>query len=224
MLYYFPAHTTFNVIQVEDRFYAEESRTHHYLSSYTFGPLRKILEDYLLTSNLSSIISMPNSGLDVMIDADKREDLSRLYRLFIMVPTGLSTLRKALRDSIIRRGKELAAASGSGGANVADEGEIEDDKGKGKVKAIGGAVQTLQVALKWVQDVLDLKDKFNAVWVQAFRGDREIETGINEARNIHASITTFVMLLSRRLRPSSISMINLPSSSLSSLMRTSRKG
>lgn len=149
------------------------------MSSHTYHPLRKILEDNLLTAHLSAIIAMPNSGLDVMIDSDRKDDLSRLYRLFIMVPTGLSTLRRALRDSVVRRGKELATTGAGGGVDAAGEDEAEDVKGKGKAKSGAGA-QTLQVALKWVQDVLDLKDKFNAIWSQAFGNDREIETGINE--------------------------------------------
>ena len=127
---------------------------------------------------------MPNSGLDVMIDTDKSEDLSRLYDLFIMVPIGLPTLRRAIRDSIVRRGKELTAVAGTAGAD-ADEDEAGDIRGKGKARAVGGAAQNLQIALKWVQDVLDLKDKFDAVWVKAFRMDREIETGLNEVCGGH---------------------------------------
>ena len=114
-----------------------------------------------------------------MIDLDKKEDLSRLYRLYIMVPTGLSTLRRALRETIVRRGKELANANASGSADIAED-EPEDVKGKGKAKAASPVAQTLQLALKWVQDVLDLKDKFDNIWAHAFQSDREIETGINE--------------------------------------------
>lgn len=184
--------------RVEERFYAEESRTHHYLASYTFGPLRKILESHLITAHLSTIISMPNSGMDAMIDTDKLEDLSRLYRLFMMVPTGLSILRKAIRDSIVRRGKELATTGSAGGADAGDDDEFEDAKGKGKARAVGGASQTLQVALKWVQDVLNLKDRFDAMWVESFRGDRDIETGLNEAFetfiNLHEKSPEFISL------------------------------
>lgn len=164
---------------MEERLYAEESRTNHYLSSLTYVPLRKILEDHLLTAHLTTILSMPNSGLDAMIDADKRDDLSRLYKLFLMVPAGLPTLRRALRDSVIRRGKELAVVNTATGGDAEPDDEPEDVKGKGKAKASAGS-QTLQLALKWVQDVLNLKDKIDALWREAFRGDRDIENGVNE--------------------------------------------
>ncbi|KAA1467488.1 Cullin-domain-containing protein [Dentipellis sp. KUC8613] len=170
--------------RVEGRFVEENSRTHQYLSLQTAYPLQQILKDTLLTPHLSRIISMPNSGLDVMIDSDKFDDLSRLYRLFIQVPDGLPCLRRALKDSILRRGTELnnvnppADADGGG-----DEEPDPSGKGKGKAKARPppAGAQSLAMALKWVQDVLQLKDKFDTIWKKSFRSDREIESGLNEA-------------------------------------------
>jgi len=171
--------------RVENRFDSEESRTHHFLSSKTSSPLRQILENNLLTPHLSTVISMPNSGLDVMINLDKLDDLARMYRLFAMIPTGVPTLKKALRETILQRGKEINSASLS---PATDDAGIEEDaekstkvKGKGKARPPNAGSQTLSLALKWVQDVLDMKDKFDTIWVSAFQSDREIETGINEA-------------------------------------------
>lgn len=171
-----------NFIQVNQRFEAEESRTHHYLSSQTSIPLRHILENNLLKPNLSTVIDMPYSGLDSMIDTDKMDDLALLYKLYIMVPAGLPCLRKALKASIARRGKEINAVSAV--TDSADKlidivGDDDDAKGKGKSRPASGA-QTLALALKWVQDVLDLKDKFDQVWKRSFRSDRDLESALNE--------------------------------------------
>ncbi|KAF7794808.1 hypothetical protein EIP86_005950 [Pleurotus ostreatoroseus] len=167
--------------QVASRFDSEESRTHHYLSSNTTAPLRRILEANLLTPHLTAVINMPNSGFDTMLDLDKFDDLSRLYSLLIMVPSGPPTLKKTIKASIVRRGQEINSYSvGIDGAQ--DEEEPEDAKGKGKGKARPNTgAQTLQLALKWVEEVLQLKDKFDAVWTRAFRSDRELESGMNEA-------------------------------------------
>ncbi|KAH7884715.1 Cullin [Phlebopus sp. FC_14] len=174
--------------RAEARFDSERSRTHHYLYSQTGPPLRRILEQYLLTQNLSTIISMPNSGLDAMVDLDRVEDLNRLYRLFIMVSTGLPTLRRAIKDSILRRGKDitqLSVAIDNPGDVDMEEDKLDANAGKGqgksKGRAQGGINQTLAVALKWVQDVLDLKDKFDQLWKLAFESNREIESSLNEA-------------------------------------------
>lgn len=129
---------------------------------------------------------MPNSGLDVMIDLDKLDDLARLYRLFSMVPAGVPTLRKALRETVIRRGRDISSASLSmDGDDPQDEDAVERSskaKGKGKARANAGS-QVLSLALKWVQDVLDIKDKFDQLWTDAFRSDREIESSVNEVRS-----------------------------------------
>lgn len=158
---------------------AEESRAHHYLSSLTAEPLRRILEVNLLTNHLVDIISKESSGLDTMIDSDKIDDLARLYRLYSMVPQGIPCLRNALKDSIVRRGNEINQSS----LGIDAETELVDpppSDRKGKGKAVPSAQLHLNAALKWVQDVLDLKDKFDAVWLNAFSSDRDLESGLNE--------------------------------------------
>ncbi|KAJ7593081.1 Cullin-domain-containing protein [Mycena floridula] len=157
--------------RAEARFESEESRTHHYLSLDTATPLRQILKDTLLTPHLDTIVKMPNSGLDPMIDLDKIDDLQRMYGLFITVPTGLPCLKRSLKESINRRGKDINASSASDAVDPLDA-----PKSKPK-----NAVQALSLALKWVQDVLDLKDRFTLIWKRAFRSDREVEGSIDEA-------------------------------------------
>ncbi|PIL35566.1 transcription factor [Ganoderma sinense ZZ0214-1] len=174
--------------RVEARFHEEESRTHHILSTLTTLPLRRILEQHLVSAHLWTVINMPNSGLDAMIDSDRVDDLARLYRLFTRVSAGLPCLRKSLRETIIRRGKEINESSSSAGGEGVDSGGEDDGmdgsgKGKGKAKARppNAASQTLSLALKWVQDVLDLKDKFDKIWSKAFQSDRDLESSLNEA-------------------------------------------
>ncbi|RXW17529.1 hypothetical protein EST38_g8325 [Candolleomyces aberdarensis] len=171
--------------RVESRYQSEDSRIHHYLSPQTGPAVIQILESTLLTPNLATVISMPNSGLDTMIDTNKLSDLARLYRLYLPVPTGRQCLKKALRESILRRGKELNESSSgpSVGEGDADDGPEEDSskrKEKAKSKARIPNMNALP-AIKWVQDVLDLKDMFDSVWKEAFQSDREVEGAINEA-------------------------------------------
>jgi cullin 3 len=191
----------------------EADRTAHYLSTFTHPPLQDLLVAHLLTPNLQSILHMPGTGLAPMLDADRVSDLRRLYTLFLRVPDdgGRTALRHALRGDIEERGKvinegtkEDAAAGpsrangevegggagmdvdGDANANVAKGSETVDAKGKGKAKAptTGGAT-ALASALRWVQDVLDLKDKFDRVLEQAFGGDKSVQSSINEVSKIH---------------------------------------
>lgn len=182
-------------MQVEERLDSEQARTHHYLYSQTGGPLRDILERHLLTQNLSTIIRMPNSGLDVMVDLDKHDDLNRLYRLFTMVPNGMPTLRRSFKDSILRRGRDINLASTVVDTGQdADDGDLNDvETAKGKDKSQGrGATgpPMLALALKWVQDVLDLKDKFDCIWKKSFHSNRELESSSNEVGALFRSACT----------------------------------
>ena len=124
---------------------------------------------------------MQNSGLDVMIDGNKTSDLARLYRLFLVVPTGLPCLKMSLKTSIARRGKEINDVSIAEDPDVEVENpeaempkKIESNKGKGK------AFPGIQLAINWVQAVLSLKDKFDAVWKDAFQSSRDVESALIE--------------------------------------------
>lgn len=197
--------------QVESRFESEDSRTHHYLSRNTAPALRQILQDYLLTPHLTTVISMESSGLDAMIDLNKTNDMARLYRLFITVPTGLPCLKRAFKDSIRRRGDTINQASSG----------VEGSQTAASKTAQG--VQILALALKWVQDVLDLKDLFDKIWKEALSCDRELESTLNEVQYFPSSILFLNMakIVYRRSRTSSTSMRNRPSSSHCSSMSTS---
>lgn len=177
--------------KAEERFDSERSRTQYYLSSQTEAPLIAVLEAHLLTPHLQTIIYMPSSGLDAMIDADKLQDLTRMYRLFATVPTGLPVLRKALKETIMRRGKEVNALEAVGDAEADNDGEaeepVEDVKGKGKKKASApakgpAASRSAEVALQWVQSVLDLKDRFERLLKACFADDISVQTTVNEVR------------------------------------------
>lgn len=191
---------TYADAQVERRLAEEADRTAHYLSSFTHPPLQDLLVDHLLTPHLQSILDMPGSGLVTMLDADRVQDLRRLYTLFLRVPDALGkdALRLALRMDIEERGKAInegataepeagpsAAPVQDGEQNMEMDGEA-DPKGKGKARAAppANAATALSSALRWVQEVLELKDKFDRILDQAFGGDKAVQTSINEVRPI----------------------------------------
>lgn len=166
---------------MDKRFTEEILRAQRYLTSQITPLLEGILEEALLTPHLTTVIYMPNSGMDTMIDTDKIQSLTLMYKLFKRVTTGISTIRKAFKGSITRRGNEINSDSEF---DIMEEpaGAEGGSKGKGKAKSRATGAQTLQQALKWVQEVLELKDKFTRVWSEAFNSDRELETAMVEVR------------------------------------------
>ena len=169
--------------QAEERFEAEQSRTNHYLSSQTTQPLLQILKDRFLAPHIESVISKEHSGLDVMIDNNKFDDLSRLFRLCLMMPKGMHVLQTALKRSIIRRGKVINQTSL--GDDLADN-EAEENEGKTKGKSNARNTNLgIQPAITWVHDVLEVKDKFDLVWITSFKNNREVEIALNDVRQRH---------------------------------------
>jgi cullin 3 len=161
--------------QVEQRLDSEETRAHYYLSPSTWGAVRTIVEANLLAPHLQTIVSMAGSGLDVMVDGNRLEDLNRMYRLFFHVSTstgGPQALQKGLKESIIARGKIINESNDRSNAEA-----TEDTKGKPSAST---QTQNLTVALKWVQDALDLKDKFDTILKRALMNDRACELAITE--------------------------------------------
>lgn len=175
-------------LQVERRLEEEAARSIHYLHTSTTLPLQKLLHEHLITAHLRTLLAMPGSGLVAMLDHDRIDDLARLYRVFWKVqPLGPKELKKAMKETVKERGEKINAA-GTGAQeepkpSTSAAGASEDVKGKGKGKETAGgsgAAAALQSALRWVQEVLDLKDKFDRILKDAFGGDKAVQTAINE--------------------------------------------
>ncbi|WVW86394.1 hypothetical protein I302_108440 [Kwoniella bestiolae CBS 10118] len=175
--------------RVERRLAEEADRTVHYLSTITHNSLQELLVANLLTSHLQTILDMPGSGLVTMLDSDRISDLRRLYVLFLKVPKdqGKTSLRNALRLDIEERGKAVnqERLEQPGPSTLGQDDDAAEDEGKGKgkekAKATSPANNALNSALKWVQDVLELKDKFDGILETAFMGDKQVQVSINEA-------------------------------------------
>lgn len=208
---------------MDKRFTEEILRAQRYLSSQITPLLEAILEETLLTQQLTAVIHMPNSGMDSMIDTDKIQSLTQMYHLFKRVPAGVPTIRKAFKESIIRRGNGINMNTEFDAAEEPGEDE-GSSKGKGKAKPKVTGSQTLQQGLKWVQDVLDLKDKITRVWSEAFNLDRELETAMVEVKLGVAYASILLWNLPRALKGSSTLTRKLLNSYRYLLTRISRKG
>ncbi|WVQ75637.1 hypothetical protein IAR50_005266 [Cryptococcus sp. DSM 104548] len=177
---------------VERRLREESDRTLHYLSTDTHPALHALLIDSLLTPHLSSILHMPGSGLQSMVERDRYDDLKRLYDLFCKVPeaAGKEELRRALRSDVETRGKGINAAAIDPDAisipTLAVKREDTDQPMASPSKPAPVKPKTTQAsalasALRWVQDVLDLKDKFDLILEKSFADDKQVQMSINEA-------------------------------------------
>jgi len=173
---------------------------------------------------------MPGSGLVILIDDDRIADIHRLYELFGRpgVPEGLEVLKLGVKKTIQARGVSInAAVLGGDGTektpNNAPEGDAE--AAKTKKPSLSGAA-AVAAALRWVQEVVDLKDKFDRILKEALDENKGIQMAMNEvsctvSRDKYRS--TQADVLQRLSKPSSTKIHGVKNSYPSSLTRISRK-
>lgn len=100
----------------------------------------------------------------VAISALPALDLERMFRLFSRVPKGGRELQDGVAEHIKECGKAI-------NTNVKASAEGAEK----------GALAGVTLALRWVQEVLDLKERFDTILVSAFGKDKSFETAINSA-------------------------------------------
>ncbi|PKK73726.1 hypothetical protein GLOIN_2v1772921 [Rhizophagus irregularis DAOM 181602=DAOM 197198] len=155
--------------KVDKRLNEEEQRVRHYLSQTTEPKIRNIVEEELISKHLKTVIEMENSGLIPMLRNEKMDDLGRMYKLFGRVVKGHDEMKSAISDYIRELGKAI------------NETVTSNTTAEGGNAASGDKQTGATVAVRWVQEVLDLKDKFDKVQNLALSNDKAFQTSFNEA-------------------------------------------
>ena len=154
----------------------------------TLPKVSQVIEEELIKKHLGDFLALEGSGLKWMIDNDKTDDLSILYRLISRVDDQKTALRDILQSRVVDLGleveKTLKNTDFSGGGD-GEEGEGE------KAKVLNPAAQQTAAAIKWVDDVLRLKDKFDNLWSQCFQEDLTIQSALAK------SFSQFINLFTR---------------------------
>lgn len=166
--------------QVQRRLADEDAFAKNYLLPVTAPRLIAILERNLLASQLVTILEMPGTGLVAMVNQDDETDLRTVYDLFArsgVQPEGMDVLRRQLGATVKSRGAAINAAEAEVVPAAGASGGAAAAGGAGASAASASAATT--AALKWVQDVLDLKDKFDRLLEKGFAGDKSVQTSVN---------------------------------------------
>ena len=134
------------------RLHEESVRISQYLIQSTGPKLIHIVEHELVTTYAQSIVTMPNSGLIVMMKEDKIAEVKNMYTLFSRVSATLDFMR----DCMSNYAKE------SGMAILASE-DVKDDP------------------INFVQQILDLKAKFDTIVVEGFKNEKRAQKDLKDA-------------------------------------------
>jgi len=164
----------------------EYARSHNTLSPLTEVKIRGVVEKCLITDSIKEVMEMEGSGINVMLDHDRYEELKLLYQLIARVDNDKVILKEKTSARLIDLGKEINRSISSTAATEA--GSVEGEgagEGPSKSAAVAKedkeATSATTLAIKWVDEVLALKDKYDCIWQLSFEGDKGMNTALSRA-------------------------------------------
>ena len=138
--------------KAETRIKEELDRVAHYLDGSTEVKIKEVVERELIATHLKTLIEMEHSGIISMLRDDKIEDLKRMYNLFGRVSNGHSIMREFMSNYIKETGKAIL---------------MDEEKQKEH--------------LTLIQTILDIKDKYDKLLLQAFQNDKLFLQSLNQS-------------------------------------------
>uniref|UniRef100_W8AVA3 Cullin-3 n=1 Tax=Ceratitis capitata TaxID=7213 RepID=W8AVA3_CERCA len=131
--------------KVETRIQEESARAALYLDKDTEPRIVKVVEDELIKKHMRTIVEMENSGVVYMIKNSKTEDLACTYKLFSRLKEeGLKVIADTMSSYLREQGRILVKEEENGNTNP----------------------------ITFVQNLLDLKDRFDQFLHHSFNNDR----------------------------------------------------
>ncbi|KAL2270270.1 hypothetical protein VTJ83DRAFT_2454 [Remersonia thermophila] len=175
----------------------EQERCDTTLSILTTEKIANVVEQELIVAHLNDFLAMEGSGVRSMIDNDRHEDLSILYQLIARVDKTKAALQASLQTRVMELGLEIentikntdfsapAVAAGADAEVAAEGGD------KAKAQLLNPAAQATAAAIKWVEDVLQLQDKFDKLSSICFSNDLGLQAAVTK------SFTEFINMFNR---------------------------
>jgi cullin 3 len=170
--------------QTQRRLAEEKARCQTTVSPLSEQKVTQVIEEELITKHLEEFMQLEGSGIRAMIDNDRMEDLKILYSLVARVDDKVPALRNALAVRIMELGNEIEQNLNNTDFSIAQGPVSEDPAGDGekpKPKTLNASAQLTAAAIKWVDDVLLLKDKFDRLWLACFDRKAVIETALTRS-------------------------------------------
>ena len=169
--------------EVERRIQEELDRCKSTLSPITMPKVEVILVEELVRSKIKPLIES-DSGVVFMIENSRIEQLKDLYTMSARVDINKTDLKKAVTAHVIQEGNEinkgvlLQPATPQQAASTATAQPLAQNQ------------QTL-AALRWVEDVLALKDKYDNIWKRSFDQDQVLHAALTRSFSDFINSTTF---------------------------------
>lgn len=171
--------------RTQRRLEEEYARSHNTLSPLTEAKIRAVVEKCLITDNIKEVMEMESSGIKVMLDHDRYEELKSLYQLIARVDAEKTILKEKTSARLVELGKEINRSISSTNAQESHVADKDGGEGASKSAAVSkeerDATSATTLAIKWVDEVLALKDKYDRIWQLSFDADKGMNTALSRA-------------------------------------------
>ncbi|CBF75050.1 cullin culC [Aspergillus nidulans FGSC A4] len=164
---------------VSARIAEEKERCQYTISLLSESKIKEIVDNELIRNNLAEVVNFEGTGVRVMLDHDRIDNLSKIYALSARVDPKKTHLTAAVQKRIVEMGNEINNASFALAQAPAQPKSTGTDAGQKKEKEKEKPVnQVTSSAIKWVDDILALKKKFDGIWKDAFGSDQVLQSAI----------------------------------------------
>lgn len=167
--------TTF-CTRARKRLVEEHERCRQTISRISEEKIKAVVEKELISAHIKDVINMEGTGVQNMLDNDKVQDLANVYELISRVDVRKGALRDVVKKRVIELGADINKTATTIGETAPAPKPAQkagpDGKGIQQEKALS---QQTQAAILWVEQVLELKTKFDMLWVEAFQRDGVLE-------------------------------------------------
>lgn len=177
--------------RAKQRIHEEQDRCRATLMECTTSKIREVVEAELIQGRIHELVEM-DSGVHFMIDNDRLEELNLIYDLNARVDDRKSEVTKAIQKRIMTMGTEInnEALTASQAPVLAPASNAEGGDKARQAQEKNVNLQTV-AAIKWVEDVLALKDKFDKIWRQSFEADSLLDTAMFNSFRDFINSTSF---------------------------------
>jgi len=140
--------------KVEARINEEAERATHYLDESTESRIVEVVEEELIKRHMKTIVEMEGSGVVHMLKNNRMDDLACMYKLFGRVAEGHKTIGDCVSRYLREEGKALVT-------QATDEQSQQTN------------------AVTYIQNLLELKDRFDGFLGNSFSSDKFFKQVIN---------------------------------------------
>ncbi len=155
----------------------EHDRCRSTLSPLTSAKIKDVVDKCLIKQHIAEVIALENSGVKYMLDNERLGELGMIYELSSRVDPKKEELKKAVQKRIVELGTDINSAVNSTSQAPPTKGPAADGE-KAPERPVN---QLTAAAIKWVDDVLQLKEKFDHILATSFLSDQGLQTAFSRS-------------------------------------------